>query len=63
MYYYLPQVIKHEFGHTAGLGHTHGSDVMGTVNPRNPIEAPTPYDVNGMRNNYESHTRHEDGPQ
>ena len=62
-FYYLPQVIMHEFGHTAGLGHTPGGNVMGAIDSRNPIEAPTPYDVDGMRNNYESHTRHEDGVQ
>ncbi len=58
-YYYLPGVLMHEFGHAAGLGHslTRG-DVMGPNVKGMPREAPTRYDVNGMKHVYEGHTKH-----
>ena len=60
-FYYLPQVIMHEFGHTAGLGHTLTGDLMGPINPNNPLSGPTSYDLNGITNIYQCHTEHQEG--
>ena len=57
-YYFLPQVIMHELGHTAGLGHSPGNDVMGGIDSRSPLVTPTSYDVDGINNTYQSHTKH-----
>ena len=62
-FYYLPQVIMHEFGHTAGLGHTLVGDVMGPIYSRDPLSGPTSYDLNGITNIYQNHTRHQEGTQ
>lgn len=57
-YYYLPQVVMHEFGHIVGLGHSPGDDVMGAVDSTRPIVSPKSYDVDGVKNTYENHTKH-----
>ena len=62
-FYYLPQVIMHEFGHTAGLGHTLVGDVMGPINHRDPLSGPTSYDLNGITNIYQNHTKQQEGTQ
>lgn len=51
------QVLLHEFGHTAGLGHAPSGDVMGVkYNPRSPIQGLTDYDKAGMEEVIEAHT-------
>ena len=56
-YYYLPQVMMHELGHIAGLGHAHSGTVMGAAQRGNPISAPTGYDLDGMKHIYVDHAK------
>ncbi|MYK36104.1 MAG: matrixin family metalloprotease [Chloroflexi bacterium] len=53
-FYYLPATVVHEFGHTAGLGHSpNGMGIMaGTL-----VEAPQTYDIGGMIHAYSNHTK------
>ena len=56
-YYYLPEVMLHEFGHTAGLGHAPVGVVMGHGHNRLlPIKGLRNYDKNGMEEVLEAHT-------
>ena len=52
-YVYLPGVMMHELGHTAGLGHPAGVGIMGGDLVRS---APLTYDKNGMKYIYQGHT-------
>ena len=64
-YYYLPQVIMHELGHAAGLGHPDipsGNYLMGKIYTGKPVPVPTNYDLNGIRNIYENHKHQESAP-
>ena len=69
-YLYLPAVLMHEFGHTAGLGHAHGGQDIMSGYPRElePCTVAGLYndrcglftnDKNGLRAIYEDHTSHE----
>ena len=56
-FYYLPQIMMHEFGHALGLLHP-PSGLMGPIAPiATPIVAPTEYDVNGVIHTYQGHTK------
>ena len=60
LYYDLPGVMMHEFGHTAGLGETtSSSSIMG---PYQVWEAPQLYDRNGMKYIYQGHSHTPDAP-
>ena len=56
-YLYLPSVMLHEFGHTAGPGHTwSGNEVMsGEYNTQMTVQ---PNDTEALKANYEGHSRH-----
>ena len=57
-YYYLPQVMMHELGHAAGLGHAADGNVMGGVAKGSPLDAPAQVDLDAIRNVYENHNSH-----
>ena len=53
---YMPAVMMHEFGHTAGLGHSAGpQDVMGPPSNKSVLSA---NDKRAMREIYENHIAH-----
>ena len=55
--YYLPAVMMHEFGHTAGLGHSAWhEDVMGHASDKSALSA---NDKRAMKEIYRSHTAHD----
>ena len=54
-YRYLRGTMMHELGHAGGLGHASGS-VDSIMSGQTTWLKPQPYDENGMRNIYESHT-------
>ena len=54
---YMPAVMMHEFGHTAGLGHSAGpEDVMGHASNRSGLSA---NDIRAMKEIYQSHVAHD----
>ena len=54
-YQFLPSVLMHEFGHTLGLGHSVGDDIMrGSVR-----QTLSSYDVKGLKAIYEGHISHQ----
>ncbi len=57
-FYYLTQVMMHEFGHNVGLGSTQGPYLMGYVDPENVLDVPTKYDLDGMEHIYKGHKKH-----
>ena len=53
---YMPAVMMHEFGHTAGLGHSAGhQDVMGYASDKSVLSA---NDKRAMKEIYENHVAH-----
>ncbi len=61
LYEYLPGFAMHEFGHTAGLGHSSNqNDIMGSWDPDNDILSPSSNDKDAMASMYNSgkHKRH-----
>ena len=44
----------HRFGHTIGLGHSGGDEIMNTA----VLESLTDYDADGLRNTYKNHKPH-----
>ena len=58
---YLPSLLMHEFGHTAGLMHPTGdyNDYDGLMGFHYSYATPTPLDVQKMIDTYLGHTSHE----
>ena len=61
--YYLPAVMTHEFGHTAGLGHSANLNDLMYSNPsdrliKRVVNTLPANDVSAMKSLYQSHTSH-----
>ena len=57
-YFYFPQIIRHELGHTTGLGHysASGTIVMGAYNHESPVTNFKTLDRTGMRAVLKAHS-------
>ena len=56
---YLPGTVAHEFGHTAGLGHSgNASDLMYFKDSATPATTPTANDIKAIDAIYENHSGH-----